>query len=158
MTSGHHRTLHGKAIVRSEPAWVRVVQVTDDSFSDDGLALKAGEMLLPWSAVRRVALGYEIHAVALADWDFWAFQGEDPRLTYWVDSAWNSSFSSRIRKRFEVAEVPPMKDWHGAKFCIRTYVVWPKQDVGRPLYLTIKKHWWSWRGRLAYSESALGKG
>src|SRR6185436_17614268 len=100
--------------------------------------------VVPWSSVVHVAVGYEIHSIAIADWDFWAFQTIEPGVTYWVYAdLWASGFSKEVRRRFTVAEIPPMKEWMDQDFCIRAYVVWPSEDAGQALYATVKRHWWS---------------
>jgi hypothetical protein len=102
-----------------------------------------------------VALGYETHSVAIEDWDFWAFQTDDPLVTYWVHVDGNGPFSEEVFRRFDVGKVPPMARWADRDFRIRAYVVWPAPDVGEPMYITVKRRWWSWSGRLAYSKTSF---
>lgn len=140
----------------SERPWIRVISVPENSASDGGFGIAAdGGCLVRWTDVVRVAIGYEIHSIAIADWDFWAFQTAEPDVTYWIYTDLASPFSAEVRRRFRVADAPPMKDWVDQDFCIRAYVVWPSEDVGGPLYLTVKRHWWSWKGRLSYAMAAI---
>jgi len=127
------------------------VTVDDDGFRVDGVASVA------WSDVVRVALGYEIHPVVIADWDFWAFRTTDARCGYWIrtDNLWTTTFSQAVRRRFPIAEAPPMKDWQDRDFCVRAYVAWPPENVGEPLYVTVKHRWWSWRNHLAYIDDGM---
>ena len=145
----------------SEPSnWVHVVTLPPDDFTAEGFGRGSddGSVGVLWSSIVRVAMGYEIHPVAVADWDFWAFQTIDPQISYWVYCDLASAFSEEVRRRFAVGEVPAMQRWSDSKFCIRAYVVWPAEETGEPMYLTVKPHWWSWRGRLTYAKVLVGAG
>jgi len=136
--------------------WVRVKTFHQEEYCEHGLRpLGAEAISVPWSKIKRVALGYEIHSIAIEDWDFWAFQTDDPLVTYWVYVDWNSPFSLEVRRRFDVGNVPPMSQWVDQAFNIRAYVVWPAPDFGEPMYVTVKRRWWSWRGALAYSKTSF---
>ena len=122
------------------------VTVDDSGFRVEGVAG------VSWSAVVRVAFGYEIHPVAIADWDFWAFRTTDDTRGYWVQTKdlWTTAFSQAVRNRFAITDAPPMRDWQDRNFRIRAYVVWPAANVGEALYVPIRRRRWSWRNRLAY--------
>jgi hypothetical protein len=110
------------------------------------------ESKIRWDQITRVALCYEIHPLAVADWDYWAFQTSDPNLIIWVrisDSMQSKSFSSDVERRFGKVLAPSMKNWADADQTIRTYVIWPKADIGKSLYL-LKKHRWSLKGHLVH--------
>ena len=112
------------------------------------------ETLVRWDSITRVALGYEIHSWGPVDWDFWAFQTREPETTYWVyvnNIAESDPFNRAVYERFGSPRVPPMKDWADRELCVRAYVVWPEVDMGEPMYITVKRHWWSFSGRLAYA-------
>lgn len=129
----------------SDRSWVRVLSVPESTATDEGFGAAAdGGVLVRWASVIRVAIGYEIHPVAIADWDFWAFQTAAPDMTYWVYTDLASPFSALVRRRFGGADVPAMKEWVDRELCVRTYVVWPSDDIGDPLYAPVKRHWWSW--------------
>jgi hypothetical protein len=136
----------------SQRPWVRVVTLPG-TFTAEGFGRTEGNgVVVPWSSVLGVALGYEIHPTAIADWDFWAFQGPDPSVTYWVYEEGAFAFSEEVRRRFSIGEIPAMKEWADREYCIRARVVWPAADVGEPMYVTVKRHWWSWHGRLSYAK------
>ena len=136
----------------SKRPWVRVVALPESTITNEGFGVaEDGGCLVRWSSVVRVAIGYEIHPIAIADWDFWAFQTAAPDVTYWIYTDLASPFSADIRRRFDIGTVPPMKDWEDRDFCVCACVVWPSRDAGHPLYLTVKRHWWSWNGRLSFA-------
>ena len=96
---------------------------------------------------------YEIHPVAVADWDYWAFQTYNPNLIIWVvisDAEQSKQFSKEVEHRFGPTDVPPMKDWIDNDQNTRTYIIWPKADIGKSLYLTKGKHTWSLKGHLVH--------
>lgn len=108
---------------------------------------------ISWQQIVRVAVCYEIHPVAVADWDYWAFQTNDPNLLLWVritDTEQSKAFSREVGRRFGNVEVPPMKDWVDSDQNVRTYVIWPEADTGNTLYLLKKNHQWSPKGHLVH--------
>lgn len=135
----------------SEP---RIVVYSDTEFDETGFQLPGREATkIRWDRIFRVAMCYEIHPVAVADWDYWAFQTGDPNLIIWVrtnDAEQSKQFSKEVERRFGKIDVPPMKDWIDSDQNIRTYVIWPKADIGESLYLTKKKHKWSLKGHLVH--------
>ena len=44
-----------------------------------------------------------------------------------------------------------MKDWLDSEMCVRAYTVWPAERFGSPMYDTVKRHRWSWSGKLVYA-------
>jgi len=151
---------HLLKVETSDQPWISVITLQDSvvKYNEVGFSTESG-LVVPWSSVVRVAVGYEIHSIAIADWDFWAFQTIEPGVTYWVYAdLWASGFSKEVRRRFTVAEIPPMKEWMDQDFCIRAYVVWPSEDAGQALYATVKRHWWSWHQRLAYAKELRSAG
>lgn len=140
--------------------WVRIITMRDSSVTYDEVGFSTEEgLVVPWSSVVRVALGYEIHPIAIADWDFWAFQTTAQGMGFWVYAdVWESGFSIEVRRRFAVPDIPPMEEWVDKELCIRAYVVWPFEEVGQGLYVTVKRHWWSWRQRLAYAKQLRSVG
>jgi hypothetical protein len=102
----------------SNRLWVKI-QMLDPEIWPDGFGNKGSSPSVLWSSITRVAVGYEIHSFAIADWDFWAFQTTDPSVTYWASTNFNDEFSAEVRHRFGIADVPPMKDWVDSEFCIR---------------------------------------
>ena len=151
MTTDERRRQRLKVETSDRP-WVRVTTLQDTGISYDEVGFRTeGGVVIPWSSIVRVALGYEIHPIAIADWDFWAFQTIEPVMTYWVYAhSWESGFSKEVCRRFAIPDIPPMNEWMDRDFGVRAYVVWPFEDAGQALYITVKRHWWSWRGRLAY--------
>lgn len=110
--------------------------------------------LVKWTDIVRVALCCEIHSIALADWDYWAFQTKDPDVYPWVeinDQVESKAFSHEIYRRYGKPEIPPMKDWVDANYCIRAFVIYPEEDIGKSMYVTKKKHWWSWSGSIYHA-------
>lgn len=134
----------------SNAPWVRVEQLDKTLTESAGLWRRGNDpIFVGWDEVIRVAVVYEIHPIAIADWDYWAFQTDDLRVTYWVDIG--RDMDAEVRRRFPHTDPPPMGEWADREFDIRAYVVWPPQDVGKPLYSTVKRHWWSWKAALAYA-------
>ena len=146
--------------VDSDRPWIRVIALHDSGVAFDEVGFRTeGGLAVPWASVLRIAVGYEIHPIAIADWDFWAFQTTEHAKTYWVHAdPWANGFSNEVRRRFTVADIPPMKEWIDEDFCIRAYVVWPFEDLGQALYVTVKRHWWSWSQRLAYAKEFRSTG
>ena len=108
---------------------------------------------LSWHDITRVALCYEIHPIALSDWDYWAFQTNDPMLFVWIEinqQTTSKGFTKQVHEKFGSPDIPPMKCWVDSEACIRTYVIWPQEEIGRALYVAKKKHWWSQRAELDY--------
>lgn len=110
-----------------------------------------------WGDIVRVAYCYEIHPVVIADWGYWAFQTGSPHQSPWVEidpaSVPSLRFADEIYRRFGKPEMPPMKDWADSfEYCIRTFVIYPAADFGKPLYVAKKKHWWSSSGRLSFAQ------
>lgn len=135
----------------SEP---RLVVYSEIEFDETGFQLPGREATkIRWDQIVRVAMCYEIHPVAVADWDYWAFQTDDPDLIIWVRTnvaEQSKRFSREVERRFCKIDVPPMKDWIDSDQNIRTYVIWPKPEIGKSLYLTKKKHKWSLKGHLVH--------
>ena len=151
---------HQRKVETGGQPWVRIITLQDSGVTYDEVGFSTeGGRVVPWSSVVRVALGYEIHPIAIADWDFWAFQTTEKGIGFWVYAdLCASSFSIEVRRRFAVAKIPPMTEWADKEFGIRAYVVWPFEEVGQALYVTVKRHWWSWRQRLAYPEELRSAG
>jgi hypothetical protein len=128
----------------------KAVTVDDAGFRVDGVAD------VGWSDVVGIARGYKTHPIAIAHWDFWAFRTREAKRGYWIRTGnlWTTAFSRAVRRRFPVAEAPPMKHWQDRDFLIRAYVVWPYENLGKPLYVPVKRRWWSWRNHLAYIDDA----
>ena len=138
--------------------WVTIEACDEGDFDDTGIGKKEQSgYWLQWSDVVRVACAYEIHPVAIADWDFWAFQTRNPAVTYWLYSSMWPAMEHEVRRRYLSCDVPPMASWADREFCVRAYVVWPPSDTGGPLYDTVKRHIWSFSGRLAYHFSTLNE-
>jgi hypothetical protein len=136
----------------SKRPWVRVQVFDEGEYCAEGLKQRgSADVSVPWSAMRRVAWGYQIHPIYIADWDFWAFQTSEPGVTYWIYVRPSSPISTEIERRFAVGKIPPMRDWADREMNTRAFVVWPPADRGRPMYLPVKRHPWSWRTKLAYS-------
>jgi hypothetical protein len=140
-----------RSVIGDRP-WVRVHVFDEGEYCADGLKHReTSQITVPWSAIKRVAWGYQLHPLYVADGDFWAVQTAEPDVTYWIYVQPNSPISAELDRRFAPGEVPPMKDWADSERDTRTFVVWPPSDRGRPMYVPVKRHWWSWRTRLAYS-------
>jgi hypothetical protein len=83
----------------SKRRWVRVHVFDEGEYCADGLKARgSAEVSVPWSAIRRVAWGYQIHPMVIADWQFWAFQTTDPEATYWIYVRPNSPISTEIER------------------------------------------------------------
>jgi hypothetical protein len=133
--------------------WVRVERYAPVEFNDVGFwSQKSAQDIVRWSDIIRVAWGYEIHPIVIADWDFWAFQTVDPTITFWVPTTSDAPFAAEVRRKYAVLEIPPMMYWADRDYCVRAYVVWPTADIGEPMYVTVKRHWWSLSGKLAYAK------
>ena len=132
---------------------LRVVEYAEVEFDAEGFQYPgdAASRVL-WQEVKRLAIGYEIHPVVVLDWEFFAFQCGDSEVSYWVHVLRGDAFWSEIRRRYGMAGVPAMKDWPDSKFCVRTYVIWPVSQIGRPMFRNVKRHWWSWHCHLVYTE------
>lgn len=61
------------------------------------------------------------------------------------------AFDALVRQRFGAGGVPMLGTFDKLVFCIHAYVVWPEIDRGKQLYTSVKRHRWSFRGRLAYA-------
>src|SRR5713101_7184239 len=92
----------------SEP---HLVGYGDIKFDETGFQLPGRESTnVRWDQIVRVALCYEIDPVAVADWDYWAFQTEDPNLLIWVrinDVEQSKQFSREVERRFGKIDIPP---------------------------------------------------
>ncbi|HYP26720.1 MAG TPA: hypothetical protein VE262_08385 [Blastocatellia bacterium] len=128
----------------------------DIEFDQTGFRLPGEESTrILWNDIVRVAICYEIHPVAIADWDYWAFQTRDPNLLVWVeinDSTQSGGFSREIENRFGKTDAAPMTGWLDSDQNVRTYVIWPETDLGKSLYSFKKKHKWSLKGRLVHAQ------
>ena len=141
-----------RVVVGTTPC-VGVVNYYQVAFDTSGFQYPGEESSkVLWRRVVRVAVGYEIHPIAIVDWDFIAFQGSGREITYWVYTDFTDAFCAEVRRRFGWPEIPAMEDWADSRFCIRAYTIWPAEEIGRPMYKTVKRHWWSWRARLAYTD------
>lgn len=107
-------------------------------------ALDEGVPSIRWSDVRRVALGYEIHPFVTADFEFWAFQLNDPLTLYRVTTTLDDELTAEVYRRFRTGEIPPRKRWPHFGRALATCVIWPAADAGKSLYEKRKRHWWSW--------------
>jgi hypothetical protein len=133
--------------------WVRVVEYNKVVFDDAGFQYPGENATrVYWHSVLRVAIGYEIHPIVIVDWDFIAFQSEEENVTYWVHAVPGDAFTSEVRRRYGAPDIPPMKDGEDEGFCIRACTIWPPAEIGRPMFKSVKRHWWSWRAYLAYTE------
>ncbi len=143
---------------RKRPPLVRVASFNNVAFDDSGFWSTADrETKIEWHNVTKIGWGYELHPIAIADWDFWAFQTPDPESTYWVYTDFDSPFSSRVIKRYNIGSPPPMNQWNDQDRCIRTFVVWPQESISQSMYITVKKHCWSWAGKLAYAQPMVAQ-
>ena len=128
----------------------------DVDFDEEGFWLpQQRTTLVRWADVVRVASCYEIHSIAIVDWDYWAFQTKDPDFYPWVEineQTEMKGFSQEVYRRYGEPDIPPMKDWADAEYCVRAYVIYPKDEIGKPLYVTKKKRWWSWRGHIYHAQ------
>jgi hypothetical protein len=71
-----------------------------------------------------------------------------------VEEGYSENFEKEILVRYDIPkDIPFDTEWEDSKMCIRTYTVWPKNVMGKPLYLTKKRHWWSFSGTLAFDIS-----
>jgi len=144
---------------QAETPFVQVQQHRWVRSEDDGFRSPHDDSLfIRWDDIWRIAVGYEIHPIAIIDQDFWAFQTSDPRTTVWIEDHPVSypEFTEVLRNRFSLAEPPPMSQWHDAERCIRTYVVWPEDEIGTPLYAARKPHWLSLTSQLVYANIENG--
>jgi hypothetical protein len=133
----------------------RFLTITDVAFGADGFRGPGSESkLIRWSDVEQVALIYEIHPIAIADWDCVAFRLSGEQLSVWVALEKNESFIAEVERRFAPLAAPAMKDWVDEPRCIRTYSVWPGDRLGEPLYVSRRIHWWSWEKSLAFEKRA----
>ena len=134
--------------------WVRVWEYPKPIFDDHGFWAAGDEgSRVAWDRIRRVAAGYEIHSIVIVDWHFWAFQTDDPAITYWVDTDFRDRFSEEVHHRFGDPRIPDIGEWCDSEYCIRSYVIWPPEELGQPMYIPVKRHWWSWSGKLAYGRT-----
>ncbi|MCC6738163.1 MAG: hypothetical protein IT452_03895 [Planctomycetia bacterium] len=136
----------------SNRPWISVVELLARDQGTDGLRLP-GEVRasIPWSGIARVAAGSEIDAVRIYARDFWAFQTEDPHQTWWVTSeSGELDFTGEVERRYLSKPLPLLHEWPDPEFSIRTFVVWPECDRGNPMYVNVKRHWWSWSCKLGY--------
>ena len=133
----------------------RFLTITDVSFGANGFrAPSSNSELILWSDVDQVALLYEIHPIAIADWDCVAFRLRGEQLSVWVALEKNELFIAEVERRFAPLAAPAMKDWVDEARCIRTYSVWPVDRIGEPLYISRRIHWWSWEKSLAFKKRA----
>jgi len=138
-------------VVIGKAPWLDIAEYHKVSFDAGGFQYPGEDLSkVRWDDVKRLAIGYEIHSVAISDWDFWAVQGSDPNVTYWIYTTTVDPFSDEIRRRFGDPNVPPMDKWADRKFLIRAYTIWPEEEIGLPMYNRVKRHWWSWTAGLAY--------
>ena len=148
-----HTSFKKENVVIGRSPWVRVIEYKRVVFDDEGFQSPEDETSrVAWHRVRRVAVGYEIHSLVIVDWDFVAFQCEEEDVTYWVQAEPGDAFMSEVRRRFGACDIPAMEDWADSEFCIRAYTIWPLADIGKPMFKTVKRHWWSLRARLSYAE------
>ena len=140
-------------IVVDKAPWLHVAEYHKVVFDAEGFQYPGEELSkVRWRDIVRVAVGYEIHCIAISDWDFWAIQGSDPDVTYWVYTSTVDAFSQEIHRRFGDPKIPPMGEWVDREFLIRAYTMWPEEEIGRPMYKRTKRHWWSWNSAMVYSE------
>jgi len=107
-----------------------------------------------WRQIRRVAMGHQVDEMALEAWYFWAFQTDDPHrlIEVQIETISTRQFDEEIRRRFDVTSVPPAKDFVGAKFPIRTYVVYPTAERGQALYSIKTRRWRFWQGEVSFAK------
>ena len=101
--------------------------------------------IILWKDVVRVAYANQVFPDELWFENFRAFQTNDPEILISVEAESISGmrFSDEIRRRYNVTSIPAPKDWTDNEFLIKTYVVYPEADFGKPLYKWTKKHWYS---------------
>jgi hypothetical protein len=132
------------------------ITYSDVDFDQEGFWLpQQRTTLIKWADVVRVAACYEIHPIAVADWDYWAFQTSDPDFYPWVEINKRTEakgFSREIYQRYGEPDIPAMKHWANAEYCILTYVIYPKSGIGKPLYVMKKKHWWAWSSHIYHAQ------
>jgi len=133
----------------------RFLTITNVELGEDGFRAAAGACeWVRWSDVEQVALLYEIHPIAIADWDCIAFRLGQDQSSVWVPLEKNEVFIAEVERRFAPLDVPAMKDWKDDPMCIRTYSIWPTHRLGEPLYINRRIHWWSWKKSLAFERRA----
>ena len=131
----------------------RFLKIMTVEFNEEGFRAKdSGDKWIPWHEVEQVAILYEIHPIAIADWDWVAFRLKRAHQSVWVTVEKNESFVEEIARRFAPCCAPAMKDWKDDPMCIRTYTIWPEHRVGEPLYVNRRRRWWSPRKLLAFEK------
>lgn len=128
----------------------RILIITDVEFDEKGFRSRdSGNKWILWNEIEQVAVLYEIHPIAIVDWDCIAFRLTQTHLSVWVAIDKSKPFMEEIARRFAPHNTPAMKDWKDERMCIRTYTIWPLKRVGEPLYINRRMRWWSWKKSLA---------
>lgn len=112
--------------------------------------------LVLWDEVIRVARCFRPDFYTIDDWDYWTFQTKDSNLYVWVQIDTlkeNWDFSEEVYKRFGKTDIPPVKDWMDKNVYAQTFIIYPKEEIGRPLYVWKKKHWWSLNVTMEYLQA-----
>jgi hypothetical protein len=123
------------------------------NFNDCGFyAPSHEESLVEWKNISRIALVFKIDDVALECSYFWAFQSNDPLNTFWVHiKNFPDDFSQEIKKRYGEPKIPHESQWNNIGDKIKSYVIWPLDELGKSMYSGAKKHWWTLGTRIVYS-------
>ena len=126
------------------------VEFNDNDFYCSYLTRK-----IPWKSIIRVAFEREIFPQEFWFEDFWAFQTNDSQflLSVKTESISGMQFSDEIRRRYDVPSKLNLENWTDTKFLIKTFVVYPKTDYGKPLYKWTKKHWYSLNYKMEFYQS-----
>jgi hypothetical protein len=109
----------------------------ESGFCEEGEKLS----LIKWDSIVRVALILVVNKVALDEYYYWAFQTQDQDYTFWVRYRKND-FSSEIIRRYGDPGEPKEHEWHGVDDTIFSYTIWPPSELGKGMYVGIKRSYW----------------
>ncbi len=133
----------------------RIRTIMNVEWDEKGFRVRySTEDVIRWSDVVQIAVVYEIHPIAIIDWDYVAFRLKAAELSVWVEIKKDDPFIAEIERRFAPITTPRMADWKDEDRCMRSYSIWPKERVGEPLYINRRISRWSWKKSLALKKWA----
>ena len=112
------------------------------------------DTIIEWIKVFRIAEIYFINDIVFESMYYWAFQSDDPFITYWVRIEYqNNDFKLELKRRYEYPKVPHVTKWkevelNQGKLC--NYVIWPQKQIGEAMYIQAKRYFWQVDRKILY--------
>ena len=136
---------------------LRIVEINNVKYDDRGFYPQdKPENLIEWKNIVRAAKVFLVNTVVYESMYYWAFQNDDAATTYWVLIRYQKDdFDLEIKNRYGDPELPHNTKWSEARIpqgTVSNYVIWPQTEIGKAMYVEVKKRIWELDRKILYSK------